>query len=85
MVTPQFSNKTAIFDAGSRVYFHANSGLIVSNKGSLQINGSTSTKASLENEVIFEGDRLALYDNVPGQWCYLVNMVALIILLITLL
>lgn len=63
------SNKTAIFDAGSRVYFHANSGLIVSNKGSLQINGSTSTKASLENEVIFEGDRLeALYDNVPGQW-----------------
>jgi hypothetical protein len=57
MVTPQFSNKTAIFDAGSRVYFHANSGLIVSNKGSLQINGSTSTKASLENEVIFEGDR----------------------------
>jgi hypothetical protein len=23
------SNKTAIFDAGSRVYFHANSGLIV--------------------------------------------------------
>lgn len=63
------SNKTAIFDAGSRVYFHANSGLIVSNKGSLQINGTTSTTANLENEVIFEGDRLAsLYDDVPGQW-----------------
>jgi hypothetical protein len=46
--------------------------LIVSNKGS-QINGSTSTKASLENEVIFEGDRLeALYDNVLNK-CYLLT------------
>ena len=63
------SNKTAIFDAGSRVYFHANSGLIVGNKGSLQINGSTSTTSNLENEVIFEGDRLeSLYNDVPGQW-----------------
>ncbi|MDG2431459.1 MAG: hypothetical protein P8M54_03240, partial [Flavobacterium sp.] len=63
------SNKTALFDAGARVYFHANSGIIVSNKGSLQINGSNSITANLENEVIFEGDRLeTLYDDVPGQW-----------------
>jgi hypothetical protein len=63
------SNKTVIFDAGSRVYFHANSGLIVSNKGSLKVNGTISSTANLENEVIFEGDRLeSLYENVPGQW-----------------
>ena len=63
------SNKTVIFDAGSRVYFHANSGIIVGNKGSLQINGAVSSTSRLENEVVFEGDRLeSLYDNVPGQW-----------------
>jgi hypothetical protein len=63
------SNKTAIFDPGSRVFFHANSGLLVSNNASMQINGTKSTTLSLENEVIFEGDRLEpLYDNVPGQW-----------------
>jgi hypothetical protein len=61
-------NKTVVFDAGTRVYFHANSGLIVGNKSSIQINGTTSS-SNLENEVVFEGDRLEpLYDNVPGQW-----------------
>jgi uncharacterized protein (DUF1015 family) len=56
MVTPQFSNKTAIFDAGSRVYFHANSGLIVAIKAHYRLTGVL-TKASLENEVILK-DRL---------------------------
>ena len=63
------SGKTAIFDAGARVYFHSNSGLIVGNNASLQINGSQSSTSLLENEVIFQGDRLQSdYDNVPGQW-----------------
>tara|TARA_R110000868_G_scaffold84620_1_gene238490 strand:+ start:300 stop:1814 length:1515 start_codon:yes stop_codon:yes gene_type:complete len=63
------SGKTVLFDAGSRVYFHANSGLIVSDKASLQINGSASATSKLENEVVFEGDRLEpLYENIPGQW-----------------
>ena len=63
------SGKTAIFDAGARVYFHSNSGLIVGNNASLQINGSQSSTSQLENEVIFQGDRLQSdYDNVPGQW-----------------
>jgi energy-coupling factor transporter ATP-binding protein EcfA2 len=63
------SGKTAIFDAGARVYFHSNSGLIVGNNASLQINGSNSSTSQLENEVIFQGDRLQSdYDNVPGQW-----------------
>jgi hypothetical protein len=63
------SGKTVTFEAGSRVYFHANSGLIVANNASLQVNGSTSTTDKLENEVIFEGDRLEPdFSDVPGQW-----------------
>ena len=62
-------NKTVTFEAGSKVHFHANSGLYIGNKASLQINGTTSTTDKLENEVIFEGDRLEpLYSNIPGQW-----------------
>ena len=62
-------SKTAIFDAGARVYFHANSGLMVSNNASLQINGRNSTTNQLENEVIFQGDRLQSdYADVTGQW-----------------
>ena len=62
-------NKTVTFQAGARVHFHANSGLFVDNKASLQINGSVSTTDKLENEVIFEGDRLeSLYADIPGQW-----------------
>jgi len=61
--------KTAVFDAGARVYFHANSGLVVGNNASLQINGRSSSTSQLENEVVFQGDRLqADYANVPGQW-----------------
>ncbi|MCW2120000.1 right-handed parallel beta-helix repeat-containing protein [Flavobacterium sp. 7A] len=61
--------KTVTFDAGARVYFHANSGLIVSKGGSLIINGTASSTEKLEGEVVFEGDRLEyLYDDIPGQW-----------------
>ena len=63
------TGKTAVFDAGSRVYFHTNSGLIVANNASININGEKSTTANLEKEVVFEGDRLEpQYDDVPGQW-----------------
>ncbi|WP_348811650.1 hypothetical protein [Flavobacterium maritimum] len=63
------SGKTATFDAGSRVHFHANSGLIVANSGSIKVNGTVSTTDKLENEVIFEGDRLEPdFSDVPGQW-----------------
>jgi len=62
-------DKTVTFEAGSRVHFHANSGLYVGNKAALQINGTTSSTEKLENEVIFEGDRLeSLYSDIPGQW-----------------
>jgi hypothetical protein len=55
--------------AGARVHFHADSGLVVQEGGTLNINGSLSTTAALENEVIFEGDRLEPgFSDVPGQW-----------------
>ncbi len=63
------SNKTLVVDAGARVHFHAESGLIVANNASIHVNGTNSTTAALENEVIFEGDRLEPdFAEVPGQW-----------------
>lgn len=62
-------NRTLVVDAGARVHFHAESGLIVANNASLQINGSSSSTTALENEVIFEGDRLEPdFSEAPGQW-----------------
>lgn len=62
-------NEILQVDAGVRAHFHAESGLIVSENASLQINGSHSTTESLENEVIFQGDRLEpIYEDVAGQW-----------------
>ncbi len=48
---------------GTKVYFHANSGIVVFSGATLKINGT------LGHEVIFQGDRLELaYRDVPGQW-----------------
>jgi len=62
--------KTLSIDAGARVHFHANSGLLVTGGGSLKVNGIPSMDSELmEGEVIFEGDRLEpLYEDIPGQW-----------------
>lgn len=62
--------ETLTVDAGARIHFHANSGLIVSNNASLNVNGDLSTDQDLlENEVVFEGDRLEPnFADVPGQW-----------------
>ncbi|WP_438711636.1 hypothetical protein ACSTS3_03365 [Aquimarina muelleri] len=64
------SGKTLTIDAGARIYFHANSGIIVANGGTLHINGKPSTDIELlENEVIFKGDRLESgFSDIPGQW-----------------
>lgn len=57
------SNKTLVVDAGARIHFHAESGLIVANNASLNVEGT------LQNQVIFEGDRLEPdFSDVPGQW-----------------
>ncbi len=61
--------ETVIFDPGARVYFHANSGLIVSKNSSLHINGTKSTTDKLENEVIFSSDRQQPdFAYISGQW-----------------
>ncbi|CAM4387562.1 hypothetical protein ZORO111903_17815 [Zobellia roscoffensis] len=62
--------KTLSIDAGARVYFHENSGILVQPEAQLAINGTLSTDQQLlENEVIFEGDRLEPeYGDVSGQW-----------------
>ena len=61
--------ETVIFDPGTRVYFHANSGLIISKNASIKVNGTTSTTDKLENEVIFSSDRQQPdFAFIPGQW-----------------
>ncbi|WP_452220990.1 hypothetical protein [Lacinutrix salivirga] len=64
------NGETLTIDAGARVHFHSNSGILVSENASLQVNGALSNDEELlENEVIFEGDRLEpIFADVPGQW-----------------
>lgn len=64
------SGKTLTIDAGARVHFHAGSGIIAADNATLLVNGEASTDPELmENEVIFEGDRLEPgFSEIPGQW-----------------
>lgn len=64
------TNKTLTIEAGARLHFHENSGIIVGADGRLEINGTLSADQELqENEVILEGDRLEpLFAEIPGQW-----------------
>ena len=64
------NGKSLNINAGSRIHFHAGSGLLITNNASLHVYGLPSLDSELlENEVIFEGDRLEpFYENVPGQW-----------------
>ncbi len=57
-------------DAGCRVYFHKDSGILVGPNASIKVAGQLSDdKTRMENEVIFEGDRLEpQYDDIPSQW-----------------
>jgi hypothetical protein len=62
--------ETLVINAGARVHFHADSGIIVPQNASININGELSADPDLlENEVIIEGDRLEPgFSDVPGQW-----------------
>ncbi|MEE9408698.1 MAG: hypothetical protein V3V28_11560 [Polaribacter sp.] len=56
-------NKTLTIEAGAKIHFHNNSGLIVDDKATLKVNGT------LTEKVIFEGDRLEhSFSTIPGQW-----------------
>ncbi|QTE23928.1 right-handed parallel beta-helix repeat-containing protein [Polaribacter cellanae] len=60
------ANKTLTIEAGARVHFHDNSGLIVDNKATLKVNGT------LTEKVIIEGDRLEhSFSEIPGQWGFI--------------
>lgn len=57
------ANKTLIIEAGTQVYFHDQSGLIIDKDASLLVNGT------LDEKVVFEGDRLDnFFSTIPGQW-----------------
>lgn len=61
--------KTLTIESGALVHFHANSGLIVNENSSLQVQGSLNVDGQPATEVVFEGDRLEPdYADVPGQW-----------------
>jgi len=61
--------ETLTIPGGARVHFHADSGIVVQEGATLEVNGSVSNTVALENEVIFEGDRLEPdFSEVPGQW-----------------
>ncbi|NOZ47617.1 MAG: hypothetical protein GXO79_12675 [Chlorobi bacterium] len=55
------SLKTLTINEGTQLHFHRNSSLIVL--------GTLIVKGTVENPVVFQGDRLEpMYDDVPGQW-----------------
>lgn len=57
------SNRTLIIEAGAKIHFHNNSGLIIDDKATLKVNGT------LAEKVTFESDRLEHgFDKIPGQW-----------------
>ncbi len=57
------SSKTLTIEAGAKIHFHANSGLIISKNATLTINGE------LNNKVLIEGDRLeSKFSEISGQW-----------------
>ncbi len=55
--------KTLTIEAGTKIRFHDNSGLIIDQGATLKSNGT------LIEKVVFEGDRLEhSFSNIPGQW-----------------
>ncbi|MGB1284390.1 MAG: hypothetical protein ACPG44_07990 [Polaribacter sp.] len=57
------ANKTLTVNAGAKIHFHSNSGIIVDDKATLKVNGT------LTEKVVFEGDRLEhSFSRIPGQW-----------------
>jgi len=64
------SGDELIIEKGSRIHFHENSGIIVTEGASIKTYGEISLDSELyENEIIFEGDRLEpSFEDIPGQW-----------------
>ncbi|MGB3591450.1 MAG: hypothetical protein WBA16_07155 [Nonlabens sp.] len=63
------NDKIMVVEAGARLFFHDGSGLIAANEATLKVNGAPSLTEDLENQVIFQGDRLEpSFNEVAGQW-----------------
>ncbi|WP_026449799.1 hypothetical protein [Aequorivita capsosiphonis] len=67
------SNKTLTVEAGARVHFHNSSGILVAQNGTMKVlGGESADREAMENEVIFQGDRLEPgFADIPGQWGYI--------------
>jgi hypothetical protein len=63
-------NETLLIDPGARIHFHEASGIIAAQGSSIKSLGALSNDPELlENEIIFQGDRLEpFYENRAGQW-----------------
>lgn len=58
-----------IINAGTEVYLHKNSGILVGNPFSTNKGGTLKVNGTINNEVVFQGDRLdEWYKDSPGQW-----------------
>jgi hypothetical protein len=68
------AGKELVIDPGARVHFHAQSGIVVKPGGSLKVGDGWTPPVDpelnpLQNEVVFEGDRLEPgFAETPGQW-----------------
>ena len=57
------NNKILEVQEGAKIYLHDSSAILVTDNASIQVNGT------IENPVVFEGDRLEpFFSDVPGQW-----------------
>ena len=57
------TDNSLVIEAGTKIHFHASSGLWVFQGGSIRVKGTK------EEPVVFQGDRLEpAYKDVPGQW-----------------
>jgi hypothetical protein len=55
--------------AGAQVLTNTDSGLIATNNGTLNINGSLHRSRDFRKRIILERDRLGpLFADIPGQW-----------------
>ena len=62
--------KTLTLQPGSRLHFHANSGILITSGASIHSMGLPSLDQDIqENEIILESDRLEPnFSEIPGQW-----------------
>lgn len=69
------TGKTLTINAGSRIHFHRDSGLIIEDGANLTVIGEispTDTDNPFKNGVIIEGDRIDEdFDNLPAQWNFI--------------